>query len=466
MQSKYVLALNFQFRLVFNAQHAKIIPIHSIFIEQKLNKIMASKNPSSERRSKSPFSRSNQHEVKLQTILSEAARLFNFQGTRATTLGDIARSIGLTKTSLYYYARNKEELVYQCYLASCDAGDEIMAEASQGAETGLECLCNFVKVFFARWEEIDQGQRPYTAMLIEIPTLADQHREEIEKRVEKHFGTMLKFLKRGIKDGSISDCAPIPTTQAFLAIVYWSYVWFRNVPVGKRPAAIQQLLSLIKGGISADTYQFSKLAFPELEDRLPAGFDRDKQNEIKRSAFLQVGSQMFNERGYMGASLDDVAEQLDVTKGAFYYHIQNKEDLLYQCFQRTLELIGDMIERAGKDGHNGAEKIELVLRYLFNVQLSDDGPLIAYRCLPSLSIERRNEILQQTQASSERLGSFISEGIKDGSIRDVKPGIIENAIAGTIDAAPGIAEKMRLKNNSKVSAEYLELFFNGIASRT
>jgi AcrR family transcriptional regulator len=430
-----------------------------------MNNNMASKSTSQDRRIKSPFSRSSQHEVKLQTILSEAARLFNFQGTRATTLGDIARSIGLTKTSLYYYARNKEELVYKCYLASCDAGDEIMYEAGQNAETGLECLCNFVEIFFARWEEIDQSKRPHTAMLIEIPTWADGHREEIEKRVRKHFKTMLKFVKRGIKDGSISQCAPIPTTQAFLAIVYWSYVWFGNVPIEKRPAAIQQLLKLIKGGISAGTYQFNEIVFPQLDSYLPAGFDRDKQNEIKRGAFLQVGSQMFNQRGYMGASLDDVAEQLDVTKGAFYYHIQNKEDLLYQCFQRTLELIDDMIERAGQDGKNGAEKVELVLRYLFNIQLSDDGPLIAYRCLPSLSIERRTEILQQTQASSDSLGEFISEGIRDGSIRDVNPAIIENAIAGTIDAAPGIAEMMNLKDNSKVSAQYLELFFNGIANR-
>jgi AcrR family transcriptional regulator len=450
---------------VFCIWHAKIIQTFGIFVEQSIRDDMASKTPSPERRIKSPFSRNSQHEVKLHTILSEAARLFNFQGTRATTLGDIAQSIGLTKTSLYYYARNKEELVYKCYLASCDAGDEIMAEASQGAETGLDCLCNFVRVFFARWEEINEGRRPHTAMLIEIPTLASKHREEIEARVDKHFNTMLRFLKRGIKDGSISDCAPIPTTQAFLAIVYWSYVWFGSVPVEKRSAAIEELLSLIKDGISADNYQFNNISFPTLETRLPAGFDRDKQNQIKRNAFLQVGSQMFNERGYMGASLDDLTEQLDVTKGAFYYHIKNKEDLLFQCFQRTLELIDDMIERADNDGKNGAEKIELVLRYLFNVQLGDNGPLIAYRCLPSLSIERRNQILQQTQTGSDRLGDFISEGIRDGSIRNVNPGIIENAIAGTVDAAPGIAENMRFDDNSKVSAEYLELFFNGIANR-
>jgi AcrR family transcriptional regulator len=418
------------------------------------------------RKKKSPFSRQNQHKIKLQTILSEAARLFNFQGTRATTLGDIARSIGLTKTSLYYYARNKEELVYKCYLASCDAGDEIMAEARQDAETGLDCLNNFVKIFFSRWDDIDQGRRPYTAMLIEIPTLADNHREDIEARVEQHFNTILGFVQRGIEDGSLAPCSAIPTAQAFLAIVHWSYVWYGSVEADKRPAAIEQLLNLIKGGISAGKYEFDRIDLPSLDTSLPQGFDRERQNDIKRDAFLQVGSLMFNQRGYMGASLDDVAEQLDVTKGAFYYHIRNKEDLLYQCFRRTLDLIGEMMKHAKEDGGNGAQKIERVLRYLFNVQHSDDGPLIGYRCLPSLNIERRNEILSLTQASSDQLGAFIHEGIKDGSIRDVDPWIIENAIAGTIDAAPDMAMHMSFTDNSRVSAEYLELFFNGIASRS
>jgi hypothetical protein len=60
---------------------------------------MSEEKPRSAEQMKTPFSRSHQHEVKLQTILSEAARLFNYQGTRATTLNDIADSIGLTKTS-------------------------------------------------------------------------------------------------------------------------------------------------------------------------------------------------------------------------------------------------------------------------------------------------------------------------------------------------------------------------------
>jgi hypothetical protein len=125
-----------------------------------------------------------------------------------------------------------------------------------------------------------------------------------------------------------------------------------------------------------------------------------------------------------------------------------------------------MLKQASNDGGSGAEKIERVLRYLFNVQHNEDGPLIGYRSLPSLSIERRNEILQLTHKSSDQLGALVKEGITDGSIRNVDPRIIEHAIAGTVDAAPEIAARMHFSDNSEVSAEYLELFFNGIAKRS
>ena len=419
----------------------------------------------SQEQMKTPFSRSHQHEIKLQTILSEAARLFNYQGTRATTLGDIADSIGLTKTSLYYYARNKSELVYKCYLVSCDAGDEMMAESAQHAQTGLESLFNFVRLFFARGDEIAQRRHPHVAMLTEIPILAPDQRKEIEARVDRHFNALLGFINRGVVDGSITKCAPIPTTQAFLSLINWSYVWYGRTPLEKRAASIEQLIELIKHGITAQPYPLEAIEFPELNKNLPAGFDREEQNELKRIAFLRAGSMMFNQRGYMGTSLDEIASQLDVTKGAFYYHIKNKEDLLYQCFKRTLELENQMIELANSTGKNGAEKIELLMRYLFNIQNNDEGPLIRYRSLPSMNQNHRHDILQMTESTSERLGTLIAEGINDGSIRNVDTFIVENAIAGAVDAMPGVAKRMQFTDNSKVSAEYLQLFFNGIARK-
>jgi len=411
-----------------------------------------------------PFSRTQQRELKRRTIISEASRLFNYQGSKATTLDDIANTLGLTKTSLYYYARNKEELVHMCYVAACDDGDEIFAEAENEASNGLDCLINFLKVFFTRWDEIDAGQRPHSAMLIEIPVLIDKHRREIDKRVKAHFESMLGFLRRGMEDGSIRDCEPVPTTQAFLGLVNWSYVWFGQIPIEQRAEVVDQLIGLVKHGISAGEYRFSTMEFPEQDTQLVSGFDREQQNLLKLNAFLRTGAMMFNERGYRGSSLDEVAQQLDVTKGAFYYHIQNKEDLLYQCFQHMLELERETLEKAFQMGRSGAEKIEFTLRHLFNIQHSDEGPLIGYRSLLSLNEDRRREILDKTRKLSDGLGILISEGIEDGSIRNVAPQIIENAIAGTIDAAPDIAKQMRIIDIEATSADYLQLFFNGIAN--
>ena len=43
----------------------------------------------------SPFNRTAQHDAKRAAILSQAAKLFNYKGSRATTLRDIAESLGL-----------------------------------------------------------------------------------------------------------------------------------------------------------------------------------------------------------------------------------------------------------------------------------------------------------------------------------------------------------------------------------
>ena len=61
----------------------------------------------------SPFNRGIQHEAKQSAILSRAAKLFNTKGARATTLSDVANKLGLTKTSLYYYVKTKEDLIFQ-----------------------------------------------------------------------------------------------------------------------------------------------------------------------------------------------------------------------------------------------------------------------------------------------------------------------------------------------------------------
>jgi AcrR family transcriptional regulator len=74
-------------------------------------------------------------------------------------------------------------------------------------------------------------------------------------------------------------------------------------------------------------------------------FDREAQNRLKQEAFLKAGTRCFNQKGFSGTSLDEIAEQLQVSKGAFYYHFANKEALLTQCFDYTLDQLEQVVAR-------------------------------------------------------------------------------------------------------------------------
>jgi TetR/AcrR family transcriptional regulator len=71
-------------------------------------------------------------------VLKAAAHCFNRKGYSGTSLKDVANMLGLTDPALYYYVRNKEELVYLCYVRAADVGREAMERAVAEGGTGLE----------------------------------------------------------------------------------------------------------------------------------------------------------------------------------------------------------------------------------------------------------------------------------------------------------------------------------------
>ena len=70
----------------------------------------------------------------------------------------------------------------------------------------------------------------------------------------------------------------------------------------------------------------------------PAGA-RAQQREAKRNAVLQTAARLFNERGYHATSLDDIAEQLHVSKPTLYYYVKSKDDILLECVRTALGMM-------------------------------------------------------------------------------------------------------------------------------
>ena len=59
--------------------------------------------------------------IKQSALYHAAAQAFLKNGYHGTTLDDIAAALGVKKATLYYYVRNKQELLVQCHMAASDA---------------------------------------------------------------------------------------------------------------------------------------------------------------------------------------------------------------------------------------------------------------------------------------------------------------------------------------------------------
>ena len=57
----------------------------------------------------------------------------------------------------------------------------------------------------------------------------------------------------------------------------------------------------------------------------------EKKLKKKEEEIILSAVKIVNEKGYQGATMEEIAAELLMTKGSLYYYFKNKEDLIFQC---------------------------------------------------------------------------------------------------------------------------------------
>ncbi|MEU6007390.1 TetR/AcrR family transcriptional regulator [Streptomyces sp. NPDC001698] len=95
-----------------------------------------------------------------------------------------------------------------------------------------------------------------------------------------------------------------------------------------------------------------------------------------RQRIQDVALELFAEQGYEKTSLREIAERLDVTKAALYYHFKTKEEILVSLFESLTRPMEELIEWGRRQPHTLETKQEIVRRY--DQALADAAPLFRF----------------------------------------------------------------------------------------
>ena len=167
-------------------------------------------------------------------MLRAAARCFNEKGYSGSSLKDVAAILGLTDAALYYYVRNKEELVYLCYLRAAELGREAMQRALDERRNGMNTILEYLRYHI----EMMVGERGPIAIMSEIPSLKPAHRAEILDLSRQHSACFEEMLEAGMSDGSVVPCDVRMTGNAIMGSINWIPKWHHgDADMGKTIAA-------------------------------------------------------------------------------------------------------------------------------------------------------------------------------------------------------------------------------------
>jgi TetR/AcrR family transcriptional regulator len=155
---------------------------------------------------------------------------------------------------------------------------------------------------------------------------------------------------------------------------------------------------------------------------------RSEGMRIKLEAILHEADLLFSRKGYNSTSLDDIAKRLRITKTALYHYVRNKNELLYLCYRRSVELTEQCYARADAQGKTGLEKVLAYLRIDASTGVMSMTPLSEIEAIRDP--KARHALSQRTAACEARFQEFISQGIRDGSIRDCDPHLTSLFILG------------------------------------
>ena len=88
--------------------------------------------------------------------------------------------------------------------------------------------------------------------------------------------------------------------------------------------------------------------------------DKEKMNKTKRRIF-NTAVQIFAEKGYDNASVEEITAIAGVAKGSLYYHFAKKEDIFDMLLEEGLKLLKNNIEIKTRNCSTALEKIKAII---------------------------------------------------------------------------------------------------------
>lgn len=196
----------------------------------------------------SPFrtraERAQDRDDKREAVMRAAVRMFNAGGFHATSLDDVAASLGISKPTIYHYLGNKEQVLIECVTRGLELLRAASVAARQQPGNGLERL----RYFLCRYAEVIMDDYGRCVMRTGDEYLSPDGATVFRARKRDIDLAVRSLIEEGIIDGSVAPLDVKLTAFTLTGALNWTGRWQDpNGPMPAKAVAVNLVEILVSG---------------------------------------------------------------------------------------------------------------------------------------------------------------------------------------------------------------------------
>jgi AcrR family transcriptional regulator len=184
---------------------------------------------------------------------------------------------------------------------------------------------------------------------------------------------------------------------------------------------------------------------------------------MTRDDILDAAAQVFRQKGFHGASMQDVAAAVDLKKASLYHHVASKQEILLALLDRALGVLTDHIAGFAGQEMPPDQKLRLMMRAYLSA-LAENSDLTSVLLFEHRSLDKKLHArhVPQRDKFEELWRDVLNEGIHAGVFDCPDAGSTVRALMGIMNWTLTWYRPGGNKSIEQIADEYADLIFKGI----
>ncbi len=184
---------------------------------------------------------------------------------------------------------------------------------------------------------------------------------------------------------------------------------------------------------------------------------------MTRDSIIETAAQVFRQKGYHGASMEDIAAAVNLRKASLYHHFSSKQEILLEILDRALQLLLERISPIAGRNLPADKKLPAMIREYLTI-LVENIDLAAVLLFEHRALERRQHArhIPNRDKFEALWKDVIFEGVGKKIFNCDDPPMVVRALLGQMNWVITWFSPDGEKSIEQIADDYSNLLLNGL----